>query len=391
MSIKLIKNNIVLFGLLAVFAINPFNIGRYALLLALVLLAIKNGKLVINLPVVLSIMLTLTVAVCGDVFFITWGVKMLIVSMLAIYIVDSNKTIEIVKTTIIFCTFLFTLQLFLSYLYNLSMGNMVGREFINFSTKELNSATGFAVLVTPIAALLPYYVFSGQIKERFVEFVIFVLCFAFGVIASFWLSGRSFFGIVGVTFACAFVYAYRRQKNKKLFLYPAIILAVLIIVAWFRYSEQINSLYEATNFYTRFNSGYDEIDYNPRSEIFSFYLSHLDEAFFGGAHIREMIGVEAHFLWLDLYDICGFLALLVFLIITYFSTSLIIRFCGKKGQYTFQTKLLLFCVSIAYLTQFCLEPVIEGSQWLVDFYWMIICMLYRCKSNKITEWNTLAY
>ena len=271
MKWSLLTKNIFLFAMLAVFAINPFNIGRYALLVALAYLSVKNGKLVINPPVVLSVVLTLAVAICGDFFFITWGIKMVIVSLLAIYIVEENKTIEIVNTVILFCSFLFAFQLFLSYRYNLAMGNMVGREFVSYSTKELNAATGFAVFVTPIAALLPYYVFAGNLKEKITEVLLFVICFVFAVIASFWLSGRSFFGIVAVTFAVASLYVFRRV-NKRKFLYSVLIGGALIAVFWIVYNEQLISFYEATNFYTRFNSGYDELEYNPRSDIFSFYL-----------------------------------------------------------------------------------------------------------------------
>lgn len=103
-----------------------------------------------------------------------------------------------------------------------------------------------------------------------------------------------------------------------------------------------------------------------RQEI---YLSNLYNYPFGGNNIKNQIGY-AHNLWLDTYDSAGVFPTL-FLIMFVLSVLLNVFKLLKSKYINNEFKVLLIGVYSALISQFMVEPILEGVPWLFILFCII--------------------
>lgn len=82
----------------------------------------------------------------------------------------------------------------------------------------------------------------------------------------------------------------------------------------------------------------------------------------------------SHTLWLDVLDMQGFLVFAIVCLMTLYSWQIYLQFCRDKSLCV-GIRVVLFSILIVFNLQFCLEPIIEGSPFLFEIYWLVVCML----------------
>lgn len=102
------------------------------------------------------------------------------------------------------------------------------------------------------------------------------------------------------------------------------------------------------------------------------FLKNMWKYPFGGLNMREQFGY-AHDLLLDAYDEYGFLAIFFLMIMLTSGIRNLVCLCKNKNAPMF-FKLSFFCVYIAILCEFCIEPILEGLPWMFACY----CLLNGC-------------
>lgn len=387
MDFKIIKDNPLLFFILALITLNVYNLSSY-MYIGIILLGFSNKNLKggSRYPIGLSFALLIATLLCMDSYYITWGVKMLLISYAGMMVVKRGDTIDKYRTIILFCSYGFALQLILSYFYNLSMGIVGGREFISISTMSIMSATGFAILLVPFAGIVCYYLFHIYDLKR-VRLILFLSILVLTLMANLWLEGRTYFTILAISFTLGLLFSFRnaigrieRGQLRKSVKY--IILAVIVLTPLL--ADKVINVYETSNFYERFNRGYEDISETPRTERVIFYLNHFFDSPFGGGHIKDQLqGCRAHNMFLDGLDACGIATFIMLLAITFFSYKVYRTFYMQTSGVDLPTRCLFFCTFVSINASFFTEPIIEGSQWLLEYYWFITCALFAYSTKRV--------
>lgn len=391
-DIAVIKNNKLLFIVLLLIALNVRNLSSYYYCLLPLSCGLSSINLKSNKTVILSVLLIMSVLLCMDLYYITWTIKMLLIAVLSKCVLKKRDSYKKVETIILFLSFGFALQLILNYWYNLSIGLYSGRTFYSLSTMEISSATGMAMLLIPFAGIVPAYILfmnSGKIKST----IVFLLYLIFSLLANLWLEGRTYFVVLGITFIVAllFVFNVKKQLYEQVLLKKNIstFLVISFLVTIF-FSQKIISVYESSNFYNRFNSGYENITETPRTERVSFYLEHFFDSPFGGGNIKNQIyGQRSHIAYLDCLDSCGIFTFIIFVMIMWFCNKTIYKsITNRHEEIPLRSKVLLLGVLVAVNLSFLVEPVVDGAQWIIEYYWFISCLLYYYQ-NKVSEFYVL--
>ena len=242
----------------------------------------------------------------------------------------------------------------------------IGRDTIDFWTRNEMSATGQASLACFSIAVVSAFLFSncGKVKR-----IIAVLVLAFIIAYNFILAGRTIFALLLIALAFAFFFRARVYKKKILkTLFIVLLIVALLLFAYSRDIFGVRTAFESSNFYLRFNGEYSqELDDDHRLEFKLYYLEHLFDYPFGGGNIRAQLGHSAHDLYFDLYDESGLFAFLGLVIYILASIRRWFRFTKCKAL-SFETRLLVSCVYLAVNIQFWLEPITRGMPWLLAYY-----------------------
>ncbi len=242
----------------------------------------------------------------------------------------------------------------------------IGRDTIDFWTRNVMSATGQASLACFSIAVVSAFFFSncGKCKK-----LIAILVSALIVAYNFILAGRTIFALLLI--ALAFAFFFRARVYKKKILKSLFIILLVVILMFFAYSRDIfgiRTAFESSNFYNRFNGEYSqELDDDHRLEYKLYYIKHMADHPLGGGKTRAQLGHSAHDLYLDLYDEAGIFAFLGVVIYILASLRRWFRF-AKFKELSFETRLLVSCVYLAINIQFWLEPITRGMPWLLAYY-----------------------
>lgn len=381
MNLNIIRENKFVFFTLAFFALNIFNYGSFAFLVLLIVgQFFLKGRFAKGTCVNYSFILFFAVLLSTDIYHITWAIKMVIVSLSAGIVLRYGDNFEKIRTVIIFTIIFFAFQLLSSYAYNMSIGMITGREYISLCTMSVLSATAFANLIIPLASLICYVIVTFNKVTLINKCLFFILCILC-VNANLWLAGRTFFGATIITIILSLIYAILNSNDNrfKYSILKGILLLVLFGGTIFLIAgNELTEIIETSNFYMRFNSGYEDYATTTRTDNrHLFYITHLFDSLWGGGNIRaQLSGARSHTLFLDCSDMCGIPAMIVLISMIIFSLKLLYKFCRKSSNLFIEDKVLLFSFYLVLNIAFLLEPIIEGSQWAILYYWFITCLLY---------------
>ena len=133
--------------------------------------------------------------------------------------------------------------------------NSGGTHYDFFSLGAKTSATGAATYLTLFAGVIFYLIMeSNSVKKWIAGILLIVIAFAYDMI----LGGRTFFALVGVSFALSMiVYIWGQKDDKKKMkaigklILIALVLGAVAIVVYIRYQDTITRMFESTYLFHR--------------------------------------------------------------------------------------------------------------------------------------------
>lgn len=254
---------------------------------------------------------------------------------------------------------------FVHYLLNAvtNAGTFIGRNTIDIWSGEIMAATGQATLVCLMCGLAVASIYMPLKKVyRYIAIVSIVAILMYNLI----LAGRTVIVILLFLFMIGFVYTFIKAKDyvkrTKLILGLLIVFATCSLIFIFNFWG-IRDHILTSNLGNRVGTSFDSFIFDsPRIECKINFITNAWRYPFGGMNMRNQFGY-AHDLLLDGYDeygIFGFLLLVVILVATVVGVFKLLKCRGYEDKF----KLLVLCIFVAILLNFCVEPILAGMPWL---------------------------
>lgn len=273
-----------------------------------------------------------------------------------------GKQEKVVKRSIYVFAFGSFLHYLLNFFYNIGSGT--DRNALDIWSGAVRSATNQAILGLLVIGVAIALIFSNRgfwKKALSIVMLIFVISYALT------LAGRTIFVILLACGVVGIIHMWIKNPNrtKSFWICCFIFLVILVALALFTFNIfGVRDLITSSNFYERFFKDTETgLKGTNRWEQKGYYIEHFFDNIFGGLHSYNAIGASAHDILLDAHDeygIFAFASLIVFLGMSLYRT---IKFI-KDDTFSFGTRQLVLCVSIAFWLVFFLEPVLRGMTWL---------------------------
>lgn len=271
--------------------------------------------------------------------------------------------------------------------------NSGGTHYDFFSLGAKTSATGAATYLTLFAGVIFYLIMeSNSVKKWIAGILLIVIAFAYDMI----LGGRTFFALVGVSFALSMVvYIFgEREGVRKIraigkFVLIILILCLAAIAVYIRHQDTITRLFESTYLFHRISS---YANTSQSQDLFSFFKSsdrgnirsqYIDMMFdypWGGRKILSKVGFYAHELWLDVFDSAGIIPFVLIWIVTIQITFSNLKYILNK-KVPIENRVLITGITASVTVQFFFEPVLTGCRALL-FSYLLICGIIRSQLSQ---------
>lgn len=263
---------------------------------------------------------------------------------------------------------------FLNWVSNLGVED-VTRNTVDFWTGQVLGATGQAALACMAIALSVACLFINCDKKiKIASWIAIVIIVGYNLI----LAGRTMFLIMLVVILAAFFHRKKMENKGKWMTLMILALGILLVVALVRLNFLgIGSYFETTPLYERFfgEEGSIDISEDGRMERKLFYLQHMLEHPFGGAHLRAEIGY-AHDAFLDTYDHFSVFALIAMIVFIAHTVGHLMR-CVTDKTLPFAFRQIVLCIYIAIYIECLVEPILLGLPWLFASFCLIDGYLCR--------------
>lgn len=256
-----------------------------------------------------------------------------------------------------------------------------------FSRGAQTSATGAATYLTLFAGVIFYLIMeSNSVKKWIAGILLIVIAFAYDMI----LGGRTFFALVGVSFALSMIVYIWGQKDdiKKMkaigkLILIALILGAVAIVVYIRYQDTITRMFESTYLFHRISYAYTSqsqgllsfFKSSGRGNIREQYIDLMFDYPWGGRKVLSKVGLYAHELWLDIFDSAGIIPFILIWIVTIQITFSNLKYILNK-KVPIENRVLITGITASVTVQFFFEPVLTGCRALL-FSYLLICGLVR--------------
>ena len=308
------------------------------------------------------------------------------------------------KKLVLFLAFSFALYPILNllyefYLFGFSFSFLNSVTHYDIWSNDASAVTLIASNFCMIASLFGFFVFYS--KNKILVFlgslIIGLACF-YNLI----MGGRTFFLILIIMFAIGMVLTMILKKKGfkwiiKRLLSVAIIICLMIFLLTIvskDFKTTFLGFFEQTHFFNRFGDVNNASDFlkTSRLDIRNSYLALFWKYPLGGRSIFKEVGMLAHELWLDVYDIGGIFAWVPFML--YFGLSIIhiAKFCLNRFI-DVESRLIVFCCSLGLIMQFAVEPLFSGNPALLFAYCLIDGAVINYSNNnyvKFQHYSSLA-
>jgi len=267
-----------------------------------------------------------------------------------------------------------SMGLFVHYLLNffINFDSNRYRNTVDFWTGSVLSATGQANMASMMLGIAVSLLFVKiTLRQKLLAIVIIVVTMLYNLI----LGGRTLFVIAILSVVASSLYLYINTDRVKIkVVVRALLIFLLLYIAFKINFLNIKDIFESSNFYKRFfissaqGLGEDTRMYNKL-----FYLKNFGDGIFGGLHLRKQTGY-AHDIFLDTYDEAGIFALAAMILFVINSIKTFVRFI-KNELYSLPTRQIVFGLFVATYFQFIMEPILQGAPRLFLMFCFISGMI----------------
>lgn len=270
----------------------------------------------------------------------------------------------------------------LNFLYNRQ--NAMGRNTNDIWSGAIMAATGQAALCCIMCGLAVAMVFAPTKKGHRLAGL---ACLGVMLVYNLVLACRTPLVILAVLLVIGVVYSLKQADTKEKmlrllsqFLLVAAVIAVIVALDLFGIRQWLAQ----SNLFERFMKNDYSVGETDRYSNKLLFLQNSLNYPWGGSHMMEQFGY-AHDLWLDGYDEYGVFGLILLVFITVDGIGCLTRVL-RRTQYSRRFKLMLLCVYVAVLLEFCVEPILQGMGWLFACY----CLINGCIHGlELTHRKTL--
>lgn len=381
-------------------SLNLFGIPNYLMIgvffVGFVVALYKNSFLKINMEIIIiflfSILYYTTLLYHGD----AEGVGKLITFLFgptAMYLIGysiiktSNKIMINTILAVVFGNFTHGLLNLIRYVQiNGFVNNIIGSRVLpDIWTRTEMTATLQGTLYTLISSLLFYSVILFIKKEKRLLAMTIIGATVIAIIATFTMGNRTLLVIVSLTFIMSFMlYSLLSIRNiEKVLRANGLVFAFLLFLI-FIYSQNlfgIKVFIEGSTLFTRTSS--ISILEDTRWSVYLKVISQIPLHPFGG-YKMNLGGLSfAHNLWLDVLNAAGLIPFILLIIFTFMNLKNLYRIIiSNKVELNF--KIIIFSISIGFLLNFMVEPILEG----VPFMFLSYCLINGMIKKKNDLINT---
>lgn len=227
-------------------------------------------------------------------------------------------------------------------------------------------------------ATIPYVMFEE--KKIFIK-ISYLVLFSIIMIYNISLARRTMLLVIAVSFLLWFLFAYIK-KPKDIFKVLVIIVTVgivFLLIIWTICKFNLFGIFDLirrTSLYQKF------VGYGLSSDRINYLLEGITLApkhLWGGQEISNIIGIQIHDLWSDIYDYSGIFSWLFVVIYTCFNLLSIIRITKNK-KINKRCRIMFTAIYIVSLIAFCLEPIMTSSS-----IYMIVYVLFMSCMEKLNS------
>lgn len=270
--------------------------------------------------------------------------------------------------------------------------NSGGTHYDFFSLGAKTSATGAATYLTLFAGMIFYLIMeSNSVKKWIAGILLIVIAFAYDII----LGGRTFFALVGVSFALSMIVYIWGQKDdiKKMkaigkLILIALVLGAAAIAVYIKYQSTITKLFESTYLFHRISyaniaQSQDLLSFfksSDRGKVRDQYVALMFDYPWGGRKVLSKVGFYAHELWLDVFDSAGIIPFVLIWIVTIQITFSNLKYILNK-KVPIENRVLITGITATVTVQFFFEPVLTGCRALL-FSYLLICGIIRSQLSQ---------
>lgn len=278
---------------------------------------------------------------------------------------NAKDKVKFIKNTMFFIFLGFLTQLFLHYLYNQGKTFEEGQRLLySFWTKQYVSVTLIGLLSAVIIGYAYYGIFICKNKPIKILCILSLVLIA---VVNFSTATRTPFLLIAIIFSLmSLIYFIKAKSLKKIrILVTVILLAVIVFIFYNADAFGIKSYVMTTPLFARIEKAGVE---TSRILIFQEHFKYMPQYPFGGNHIAEIVGKEAHNYLQQSYDRYGIFAFISIIFITaHFIKNIVLLLCRKTDT---DCVILIASVFISMFIQCCLEPVFDG--YPIEFWFLLM-------------------
>lgn len=278
---------------------------------------------------------------------------------------NAKDKVKFIKNTMFFIFLGFLTQLFLHYLYNRGKTFKEGQRLLySFWTKQYVSVTLIGLLSAAIIGYAYYGIFVC--KNKPIK-ILCILSLVLTAVVNFSTATRTPFLLTAIIFSLmSLIYFTKAKSVKKIRILATVIL--LAVIAFIFYNADvfgIKSYIMTTPLFARIEKTGVE---TSRTLIFQEYFKYMPQYPFGGNHIAEIVGKEAHNYLQQSYDRYGICAFISIIFITAHFIKNIVLLLRRKTDT--DCVILIASVFISMFIQCCLEPIFDG--YPIEFWFLLM-------------------
>lgn len=278
---------------------------------------------------------------------------------------NAKDKVKFIKNTMFFIFLGFLSQLFLHYLYNRGKTVEEGQRLLySFWTKQYVSVT----LIGLLSAVIIGYSYYGILicKNKPIK-ILCILSLILTAVVNLSTATRTPFFLTAIIFSLmSLIYFTKAKSVKKIRIFVTV--SLLVAIAFTFYNADvfgIKTYVMATPFFARIEESGVE---TSRVLIFQKYFEYMPKYPFGGNHIAEIVGKEAHNYLQQSYDrygICAFIAIIFMTV--HFIKNIVLLLHRKTDT---DCVILIASVFISMFIQCCLEPIFDG--YPIEFWFLLM-------------------
>lgn len=233
--------------------------------------------------------------------------------------------------------------------------------YIDFWSGELTTTTG---MMSNFVLFLPLFVFALSKKGKYYLYLPFVLI---GLMFGIMTGNRTTLILFAISTIMGIVVllVYRQIRLGFVAIFVVVSLIVFVLLAynfnWFGLQKMFDTSYMSYRL-NLFSEKNESVLETQRWDTKWEYIKRMLDYPWGGGKLRDSVGSYAHDIWLDTWSSGGVAA---FLLLTFYIASFIYRMI-KFVRITrdVSAKILFSSYLVITLTQFLVEPIIQGAPWL---------------------------